>query len=143
MTPGRASPGLSFPAVSWGPVESSFAEHFQRPRGVGELDDATVRVEVENPVCGDRMRLSLRVDGERVVAAAWEVRGCSGAVAAASALWELLQGATLAAAERLDRAAVEAALGGMPPHKRHGADLAVDALEEALEALPRAGGETS
>src|SRR5688500_11414543 len=107
-------------------MESRFTEHFQRPRGAGELPDATVRVEVENPVCGDRMALALRIDGGRIAAAAWQVKGCSGAVAAASALWELLQGTTLDAAGRLDRADVEAALGGMPPQKRHGADLAVD-----------------
>jgi len=61
-------------------------DHFQNPRGVGELPDATVSVEVQNPACGDVMRLSLRVVDGRVVDARFRAKGCVPAIACGSRL---------------------------------------------------------
>ena len=96
-------------------MDPRFLDHFQRPRNVGEA----------------------------VAEVAYRVQGCSGAIAAASALSELARGQTLQAARGLDRDAVSAALGELPTLKRHGADLAADGLQAALDAALRATKETS
>ena len=113
-------------------MDPRYLDHFRAPRGVGDLARPTARVEVENPVCGDQLTLALRVEGERVVELAWRVRGCSGAIAAASALHERVRGRTLAEAHGLGPAALEELLGPLPPLKRHGLELALDGLRAAL-----------
>ncbi|MBX3465588.1 MAG: iron-sulfur cluster assembly scaffold protein [Planctomycetes bacterium] len=117
-----------------------FTDHFQSPRNVGDLARPDARVEVDNPVCGDRLTLALRVEGGRVVEVAWRVLGCSGAIAAASAMSEQVKGRDLAAAGAVDRDAIDRALGGLPALKRHGADLAAQGLRAALAALETHGG---
>ncbi len=120
-------------------MDPRFEEHFKAPRNVGDLPDATARAVVENPVCGDRLTLALRVEAGRIAAVAWRCLGCSGSIAAASALSEAIRGLDLGAARRVDRDAVDAALGGLPALKRHGADLAADALAAALAAQAGTG----
>lgn len=111
-----------------------FTDHFRAPRNVGELARFDARVEVDNPVCGDRLTLELRLEADRVAEVAWRVLGCSGAIAAASAMSELVKGRVLAEAAAIDRDAIDEALGGLPALKRHGADLAADGLAKALRA---------
>jgi nitrogen fixation NifU-like protein len=108
-------------------------DHFHHPRNVGDLaSPGATRVEVENPICGDRLTLTIRVEADRVAEVAWRVLGCSGAIAAASAMSELVKGRELRSAVAVDRDAVDRALGGLPALKRHGADLAADGLAAAL-----------
>lgn len=115
-------------------MDPRFLDHFEHPRNVGDLPDASGKAEVDNPVCGDRVAFALRLEGGRVAEVRYRVLGCSGAIAAASAASELAQGRERSAVLALEPEAVEAALGGMPPLKRHGADLAVDGLRAALAA---------
>lgn len=119
-------------------VDPRFLDHFHQPRNVGDLDAPDVRVEGENPVCGDRLTLALELADGRIAAARYRVAGCSGAIAAASAMSELVQGAELTSAACVDRDAIDAALGGLPALKRHGADLAADTLKQALAATRQA-----
>ena len=111
-----------------------FTDHFQSPRNVGDLAAPDAQVEVENPVCGDRLTLALRLEGGRVAEVAWRVLGCSGAIAAASAMSELARGRALAEVASIDKTAIVRALGGLPTLKRHGADLAAVGLAAALRA---------
>ena len=118
------SEGLDFsPAV---------LDHFQNPRNAGTLPDADLVGEAGNPVCGDRMRLYLKVENGRVVAARFQTFGCSVAIAASSMLTVLLQGKTLAEAAALSNADVVAALGGLPAPKAACSVLAEEALHSAL-----------
>ncbi len=114
-------------------MDPRFLDHFQSPRNVGVLADADGRAEVENPACGDILQLTLCLEGQVVDRIAYKVLGCSGSIAAASVMTELVQGKTIREARALDRDAIEAALGALPALKRHGADLAADALRAALE----------
>jgi len=116
-------------------VDPRFDDHFRNPRNSGDLPEADARAEVENPVCGDVLILAVALAGGRLDQVVWRVRGCSGAIAAASAMSELARGQTPAAARSLDRDAIDAALGGLPPLKRHGADLASDGLRAVLDRL--------
>src|ERR1700739_2091407 len=70
-------------------------EHFQNPRNAGELNDATATVEVSNPVCGDVLRLSARMENGRIAEARFLCRGCTTSIACASRLTELLTGMQL------------------------------------------------
>ena len=113
-------------------MDPRFLDHFNTPRNVGVLADAHGTAKAENPVCGDRIQLTVQVEDDRVSAIAFQVQGCSGAIAAASAMTELVLGVPVAEALAVDRDAVSNALGGLPTLKRHGADLAVDGLRAVL-----------
>ena len=110
-------------------------EHFQNPRGVGDLEDATVSVEVQNPACGDVMRLSLRVETGRVVAARFKAKGCVPAIACGSKLVEMVSGCDVSNLKGLRREQLVSDLGGLPEASQHASHLAMDALRSAIREL--------
>ena len=114
------------------PYSEAFRDHLARPRNVGEIEDADAAAELTNPVCGDRLRLSLRLRDGRVEAARFLAYGCPPTLACGSVLTELLAGRTLAEAARLTRHDIARALGGLPARKGHAAALAVETLHAAL-----------
>lgn len=105
-------------------------DHFQNPRNAGEVPEADLVVETENPVCGDVLKLWLRTDGGRIVQAGFKCRGCVASMACGSALTELLTGRTLVEARALTAAEVELAVGGLEQASKHAAELAVDAVRK-------------
>ena len=107
-------------------------DHFENPRNVGALEQADAEAEVSNPVCGDTMRLYLRIDDGRIVEAKFQTQGCPPAIAAGSIMTELLIGRTLEEAGELKRDEVRDALGGLPPQKMHSSVLTEDAIKAAL-----------
>ena len=113
----------------------TFKEHLANPRNAGTLADADAEAEQTNPVCGDRLRLSLRVRSGRVEAARFLAYGCPPTIACGSALAALLEGMTLEEAARITRADIVEAAGGLPQRKQHAAALAVETLNEALKLL--------
>ena len=110
-------------------------DHFQNPRNAGTLDAATATVSVENPVCGDILELSVRVEAGRIAEARFRTRGCVTALACSSLLTELLRGKTPAEARALSSEQISEALGGLPPATLHGAQLARDAVQALLARL--------
>jgi NifU-like protein involved in Fe-S cluster formation len=111
----------------------TFKDHLAHPRCVGELADATNVAEQVNPVCGDRLRLSLRVLDGRIEAARFLAYGCAPTLACGSALAEMIEGMTLEEARRLTRQQIIRALDGLPSRKQHAAALAIETLRAALE----------
>jgi len=110
-------------------------DHFKNPRNAGELPDATVTVEVSNPVCGDILQLAVRLEGGRIAEARFKTRGCVTAIACSSLLTEVIRGKTLHEVRGITATQVSEALGGLPPATAHGSQLAGDALEAVLAAL--------
>jgi nitrogen fixation protein NifU and related proteins len=108
-------------------------EHFRNPRNVGELDSPGVTVEVSNPACGDILRLSARLESDRVVEARYRTRGCTASIAAGSALTEWMKGKSLAELRGLTPAQIEQAVGGLQPESRHAAVLCVDGVKALLK----------
>ncbi len=108
-------------------------EHFQNPRNAGQLSDADAVGYETNPVCGDTMRLMLRINGGRIVEARFQTSGCPAAIATSSVCTEMITGLHLTEAERLTREDFARALGGLPPGKTHCSVLAADALRSAVE----------
>jgi NifU-like protein involved in Fe-S cluster formation len=112
---------------------NTFKEHLLHPRNAGELADATVVAEETNPVCGDRIRLSLLVNDGRIETARFLAYGCPPTLVCGSALTELIGGLTVEEAMRLERKDLLAAIGGLPSRKQHAAALALETLRVALE----------
>lgn len=117
------------------PYSDRFKEHLANPRNAGELEDASAVAEQTNPVCGDRLRLSLRVRGGRIEAARFLAYGCAPTIACGSALAEMIEGISVEEAEKITRREITEALGGLPSRKQHAAALAVETLRAALEEL--------
>jgi nitrogen fixation NifU-like protein len=110
-------------------------DHFEHPRNVGELERADAAAEVENPACGDVMRLSLKLRDGRIAEARYRTQGCVTAIACGSRLTELLLGRTLDQARALRRQELVGALGGLSPETTHASHLAMDALAAVLTQL--------
>ena len=110
-------------------------DHFQNPRNTGDVTDADAVAEIENPACGDVLRLSLKVQSGRVVEIRFKAKGCVPSMACASALTELVRGRTLGEVRTLDRETLVAAVGGVPQASTHAAQLALDTLSAALRQV--------
>ena len=120
--------------------DERFEDHLRHPRGRGRELAGGFDGAAGGAACGDLVRLSVAVDGERVSAAGFEASGCGATIAAASAAVELAEGAGLIEAARIGSPAIAAQLGGLSAGKLHAADLASDALHRALGAAVRARG---
>lgn len=110
-------------------------EHFRNPRNAGDLQDATAVVEVTNPVCGDVLRLALRVADGRIVVARFKAQGCVASIASSSILTELLVGKTAMEASSITAQQIADTLDGLPPASFHAAQLCADALDALLRKL--------
>jgi nitrogen fixation NifU-like protein len=110
-------------------------DHFQNPRNPGEVANADATVQLENPACGDILKLSIKVANGRIAEICFLAKGCVPAMACGSALTELVKGRSLAAATRLRREELVDAVGGLPEASAHASHLAMDALAAALKRL--------
>lgn len=115
------------------PYSEIFKDHIANPRNAGELADADASAEETNPVCGDRLRLSLKIRDGRIQAARFLAYGCAPTLACGSVLAEKLEGMTIDAAQQLTRSEIVEALGGLSPQKQHAASLAIETLRAAIE----------
>ena len=108
-------------------------EHFRNPRNVGEIPDADGVGMVGNPVCGDVMKMMIKVRDDRIADIKFQTFGCGAAIATSSIATEIVKGKTLEEALTLSNKAVAEALGGLPPTKMHCSNLAADAIHKAIE----------
>jgi nitrogen fixation protein NifU and related proteins len=109
-------------------------DHFSNPRNVGEVEDADGVGQVGNPVCGDVMRMTIKVDGDdHIIDIKFKTFGCGAAVATSSMVTEMVMGKSLAEAAEISNRTVAEALGGLPPQKMHCSNLAADAVHLAIE----------
>ncbi len=108
-------------------------DHFMNPRNVGEIPDADGVGTEGNPVCGDVMKIYIKVDKDRIVDAKFRTFGCGAAIAVSSMITEMVKGKTLDEALSISKEAVAEALGGLPPQKMHCSNLGADALRKAIE----------
>ena len=116
----------------------SFAEHLTAPAGRGADIAGGFDGAAGGAACGDLIRFTVRVEGDRVAAAGFEAEGCGALTAAGSAAVTLTEGEPLLTAARVGAKAIAAELGGLSPGKFHAADLAADALHGALGRAARA-----
>lgn len=114
-------------------------DHFRNPRHAGVLGPPALVIDVENPACGDWLRLSALVEGGVVRQAAFQVKGCTASIACSSALAEWLHGRRVeelrAGGREAVRAAIATAVGELPPASRHAAELCADGVAALLGRL--------
>ncbi len=110
-------------------------DHFQNPRNAGEITDPDASVQLENPACGDILKLTLRVTDGRIAEIRFLAKGCVPAMACGSLLTELVQGRTVKEASKLRREELVQAIGGLPEASSHAGHLAIDALAAALKEV--------
>jgi len=108
-------------------------EHFRNPRNMGVIEDADGVGEVGNPTCGDMMRITIKVNDDRIEDVKFQTLGCGAAVATSSMVTELAIGKTLDEAAEITNKSVAESLGGLPPAKMHCSNLAADGLHEAIK----------
>ena len=112
----------------------TFKDHIASPRNAGEIADANAIGEETNPVCGDRLHLTLRVREGIVEAAGFLAYGCPPTLVCGSVLTELIIGKTVERALLLTRKQLVDAVGGLPSRKQHAAALAIETLRTTIEA---------
>ena len=115
------------------PYSEKVMDHFYHPRNVGEIPDADGEGEVGNPVCGDVMKLYIKVKDGVITDAKFKTFGCGAAIATSSMVTELVKGKTIDQALSISNRAVAEALGGLPPSKMHCSVLAEEALKAAID----------
>jgi nitrogen fixation NifU-like protein len=121
------------------PYSQIFKDHLEHPRHGGELEDADVVAEETNPVCGDRLRLALKLNEGKIEAARFLAYGCPPVLVCGSALTELIQGKTTEQALQVTRKQLVELIGGLPSRKQHAAALAIETLRAAIEKRKSGG----
>lgn len=101
--------------------------YFQQPKRVGLLPAPALRIEATNPVCGDLVQLSARVENGVITESGFLAKGCTASIATASALAEWSVGRTIAEMAAVTPGEIEALVDGLPNESKHAAQLAADA----------------
>lgn len=112
-------------------------KYFEDRRHAGEVNEPDAVAQVENPVCGDVLRLTARVGAGKIAEIRFKVKGCVPAMACASALADCLEGRTVEEAGAFRREDLIHAVGGLPQASTHAGQLAIDAIASLLTTIPR------
>lgn len=107
-------------------------QHFRHPKNMGRIKNPDAIGEAGNPVCGDVMKLYLKIDKDRIKDIKFETLGCAAAIANSSILTEMVKGKTLDFALKIRKDDIVKELGGLPPIKIHCSVLATEALKNAI-----------
>lgn len=106
--------------------------HIRRPKNMGEIKNPDGVATVGNPVCGDIMRLFIKVKNNKISDIKFQTLGCGAAIATSSMITTMVKGKPLSEAKKITKKAIAEALGGLPPVKMHCSVLAADALHKAI-----------
>ena len=118
------------------PVYSAeLLDHFQNPRNAGEIKFSDRAARLENPVCGDILELTLKLEGRRIADIRFRAKGCVPAMACGSAITELVKGKNIDEARQVSREELVRRVGGLPQASEHASRLAMDTLAALLRPL--------
>ncbi|HEX8713741.1 MAG TPA: iron-sulfur cluster assembly scaffold protein [Terracidiphilus sp.] len=110
-------------------------DHFEHPRNSGSVSNPNATVQLQNPACGDVLKLTLKVLDGRIAEIRFLAQGCVPTIACASAVTELARGKTTDEARSIQREQLVESIGGLPPASSHASHLAIDALRAALDQV--------
>ncbi|MGA8069788.1 MAG: iron-sulfur cluster assembly scaffold protein [Terriglobales bacterium] len=114
---------------------TALLDHFENPRNAGRIATPDAAVQLENPVCGDVLELTAKLEGKRIGEIRFRAKGCVPAIACGSAITELAIGKSLDEARRVSREELIGKLGGLPQASTHASHLAIDTLAALLRGL--------
>jgi len=116
---------------------AKYLSHFQKPQNLGTIENptATTYVEYKGKGCFDRISMSVRVTDHLVEDIRYQVRGCSGTIAACSALTSLVKGKTIDNIKQISKDDIRLELDGIPEQKTHSVELAMEALQDILNKI--------
>lgn len=118
-------------------------DHFLHPRNVGEIPNASGIGNVGNPICGDVMRMYIKVENNIIVDAKFKTFGCGAAISTSSMVTQMVKGKSVEEALQISNKAVAEALGGLPAVKMHCSVLAEEALKSAIEDYHKKQGQNN
>jgi nitrogen fixation NifU-like protein len=128
-------------AEETGSYNQTVIDHLKHPRNMGEMENPDGVGEAQNPVCGDTMRLFIKVEAGRIIDAKFLTFGCGAAIASSSMSTEMMKGKAIEEALMISDRVIAEALGGLPPAKIHCSILAEKAIQAAvLDYQKRRGG---
>jgi nitrogen fixation NifU-like protein len=119
--------------MTTGPYSAKVMGHFMNPRNVGEIENPDGVGQVGNPVCGDIMKMYIKVKENVITDVKFQTFGCGAAIATSSIATEMIKGKTLEEALKLTNKAVAEALDGLPKIKLHCSVLAEEAVQAAID----------
>jgi nitrogen fixation NifU-like protein len=114
---------------------AALLDHFRNPRNAGEVEAPDSIAKLENPVCGDVLELTLKLDGNRIADVRFRAKGCVPTMACGSAITELAKGKTTDEARKISRQELLERVGGVPEASSHASHLALEALAALLRGL--------
>lgn len=112
-------------------------QHFQHPKNMGLMKNSDAKAKVGNIICGDEMKIYLKVKDNKIKDISFETMGCVAAIATSSMITEMAKGKTLTQAKKISYDDVAKELGTLPPIKNHCAHLAVQTLQQAIESYEK------
>jgi nitrogen fixation NifU-like protein len=110
-------------------------DHFQNPRNAGDVEAPDVSAQMQNPACGDVLKLTAKLAGRQIADIRFRAKGCVPAMACGSAITELVKGKTVEEARQVSREELVRKVGGLPQASAHASHLAIDTLAELLRKL--------
>ena len=118
-------------------------DHFTNPRNMGEIKNADAVGILGNPVCGDVMKIYLKVKDNKIKDIKFQTMGCAAAISTSSMITELVKGKTLEEAKKITNNQVAKSLKGLPPIKMHCSNLAADCLKKAIKDYEEKNGKSN
>jgi nitrogen fixation NifU-like protein len=132
---GTSIPELQSPHYNRNVYSAELLDHFQNPRNAGEVAAPDRAARLENPVCGDILELTLKLEGKRIADIRFRAKGCVPAMACGSAITELAKGKNVDQARQVSREELVQKVGGLPEASAHASHLAMDTLAALLRNL--------
>ena len=129
---GTTIPELRSPHYNRNVYSAELLDHFQNPRNAGEVAAPDRAARLENPVCGDILELTLKLEGKRIADIRFRAKGCVPAMACGSAITELAKGKNVDQARQVSREELVQKVGGLPEASAHASHLAMDTLAALL-----------
>lgn len=127
---------MKAPRITITPVYSpELLDHFQNPRNAGDVETPDASAQLENPACGDVLKLTARLAGGQIADIRFRAKGCVPAMACGSAITELVKGKTVDEARQVSLVELVREVGGLPQASAHASHLAVDTLAALLRSL--------
>ncbi len=111
---------------------SKVIDYFSNPRNMGEIAQADAVAEGGNPVCGDVVKLYLKIKGKKISEIKFKAFGCGACIASTSALTEMVKGKKIVVALKITNLDIAKYLGGLPSQKMVCSNFSTDVLKKAL-----------